>query len=188
MAKKIIFTAISLFLIWQSYELITKITEVSITSWLLLFFVAWVINMFVTGVFAIPGFVLPTQRLMPEAYYQIRQPKRLLRWYRILRVEYFRKGLLATLWRSKKQQKAYFDGTAAGMEHLRLKSKKSEFGHLLPFVLLMGVAIFFIAKGQPKLGIFTAFINFIGNFYPVLLQRHHRWRIERIQHRYSRLG
>ena len=185
MIKKIVFAGISVLLIWQSYELISKIGEVKISSWLLIIFVAWVINMFVTGIFAIPGFVLPTQRLMPDTYYRIRRPERLLRWYQLLRVDSFRKALLATPWRNKARQKAYFDGTTAGLDTLKLQSKKSEFGHLMPFIILNGVAVYFLFRGQLTLGLATAVFNFIGNFYPVLLQRHHRWRIGRIYQRFS---
>jgi hypothetical protein len=34
------------------------------------------------------------------------------------------------------------------------------------------------------LAFFTLLLNFVGNFYPILLQRHHRMRIDIIKRRF----
>jgi hypothetical protein len=47
--------------------------------------------------------------------------------------------LLATLWKRKKQRKEYFNGTKNGIANMVEQSMKSEFGHLIPFVLLAGI-------------------------------------------------
>lgn len=181
MLKKISFITLSLFLIWQSYKLVGHLGQVSINSFLLTIFLAWIINMFITGIFAFPGFVLPTQNLLPEAYYQIHSPNVLKAWFDRLGVKTFRKILLATLWRNQEQRKGYFNGRKKGMDQLWTKSKKSEFGHLLPFIILNGVAIFFLFREHYLLAIATASINFLGNFYPILLQRHHRMRLTKLR-------
>lgn len=54
---------------------------------------------------------MPTERLLPQAYYAVRNPRQLLWWFRTFRVELFRKFLLVTLWRNKQKGKEYFDGT-----------------------------------------------------------------------------
>lgn len=185
MLKRVLFVSFSIFLIYMSFDTVSAIAKVKKIEWPWIIVVSWVINMLVTGIFAISGFVLPTQRLLPDSYYAIHQPKRLLKYFRLLRVEIFRKFLLATLWRSKQQNKTYFDGTAAGMTHLEVQSQKSEFGHLIPFLLLIFISLFFVLQGKIALGVSTLIINILGNFYPVLLQRHHRWRISRIRQRYQ---
>lgn len=60
---------------------------------------------------------------------------------------------------------------------------KSEFGHLIPFLILSIVSIYLLMVGLSKLAVFTLLINVIGNFYPIILQRHHRMRIQLIEER-----
>jgi hypothetical protein len=180
MIKKILLTAASIFLIWQSYNLITQIHHVATDNWGVIIFVGWVLNMFITGIFAFAVFAYPAQRLLPQSYYKIKRPERLKKWFQILKVEVFRRFLLATFWRNKAQQKRYFNGKKEGLNNLIMQAESSEFGHILPFLLLGFLTVYLITIGLWKLAIATFLFNIIGNFYPVLLQRHHRMRIERI--------
>ena len=148
----------------------------------------WIISLFITGIFAFSGFAWPTQRLLPEAYYHIYHPKRLKQVGKAINVELFRKMLLATLWKSKERQKEYFDGTKEGLANLETQSKKSEFGHLIPFVLISVLSVYWLSTGQVKLGIATFLINIIGNLYPVVLQRNHRMRIQVLKRRAASKG
>jgi len=186
MTKKILLIAASLLLIWQSYNTVGNLIGTNIQSWPLLIFVAWVLNMFITGIFAFSGFALPTHRLLPNSYYQIKQPKRLLSVFKTLKVELFRKFLVATFWKKEDQRKRYFDGKLAGINHFEEQSQKSEFGHLIPFIILNLLGIFFITQHSIALGIAIILINFLGNFYPIILQRHHRLRITAIKKRMER--
>lgn len=186
MIKKILFSLASIFLILQSYKLLTTIENFKMESFGLVIFIAWLINMFITGIFAFAGFAFPTQKLLPKSYYKIYHPKKLKKIYKILRVDLFRQMLLATLWKSKTQRKKYFNGKKSGIPNLIKQSMKSEFGHLIPFVIISFISAYLIAIGLIKLGIFTLLINFMGNFYPIILQRHHRMRIEIIRKRQQR--
>lgn len=185
MLKKILLSIATLFLIWQSYKLLINLHTLNSTSWWTIVFIAFIINLFITGIFAFSGFAFPTQKLMPKSYYQIHNSKRLKKSYKWLRVDVFRNALLATFWKSKKQREKYFNGKRNGISNLILQSKKSEFGHLLPFVIIIIISIYLIIIGLIKLGISTLLINFIGNFYPILLQRHHRMRIEILEERWQ---
>lgn len=184
--KKIFLSSISIFLIWQSYELISKLHEVVIHSWAIIILVAWTINMFVTGIFAFSGFAFPTQKLLPPGYYEIRHPARLKQVFQWLGVEWFRRALLHTLWKSEKQRKGFFDGKKTSISMLEEQSTKSEFGHTIPFVIICLLSIYLLALGLNKLGLCTLLINIIGNLYPVILQRHHRMRIQAIMGRRNR--
>lgn len=181
--KKVLLTLAAFFLIWQSYDLLRHIDRLETDSWVLLVFTAWVINMFITGIFAFTVFAYPAHRLLPASYYKIGQPEKLKKIHSWLKVEWFRKALLATLWRGKKQRKKYFNGKQEGIDQLDGQSMKSEFGHLLPFVILTGVSVYLVAAGQGWLGLLTFLINVPGNFYPILLQRHHRMRTQAIRER-----
>lgn len=161
--------------------MIVQIHRFESTNWATMVFIGWIINMFITGIFAFLTFALPIQKLLPDSYYKVRQPKRLKKWYKILKVDWFRQFLLATIWRNKAQQKGYFDGTKEGLTNLIERADKSEFGHILPFVIINIISIYLITINLYGLAIPTILFNIFGNFYPVLLQRHHRMRIQRIQ-------
>ena len=141
---------------------------------------AFLINLYITGIFAFAGFALPTQKLMPSNYYKIQNPKRLKNWYQKLGVENFRKFLLATFWKNEERHKRFFDGTAKGIEVFSIQTKKAEFGHLIPFVLISVLCIFLIKTQMWYLIGVTMIINIFFNFYPIILQRHHRTRIARL--------
>jgi hypothetical protein len=183
MLKKIFLSIASLFLLLQSYKLLADIDKLESNSWGFLIFIAWIINLFITGVFAFAGFAFPTQKLMPKKYYKIYHPKKLKQVYKVLQVDLFRKMLLATLWKSKAQRKKFFDGKKEGISNLEVQSMKSEFGHLIPFIIICLVCIYLFAIGLNKLGLITLLINWLGNFYPIILQRHHRMRIEILRRR-----
>ncbi len=188
MVKKIALTLMSVFLILQTYKLMAKIDEFEIESLALTIFIAWIINMFVTGIFGFAGFAWPTERLMPNAYYRIRAPRKLKKLCKLVGVESFRKMLLATLWRSKELRAKHFDGTASGITNFDVQSKKSEFGHVIPLILLTFIAVYLIVIGKVVLGIITLGFNLLGNLYPVLLQRHHRMRLDVLKRRYASKG
>ena len=155
-------------------------------SWGSIIFSAWIVNLYITGIFAFAGFAIPTQKLLPKSYYKIYQPKWLRKTFELLRVNRFRDMLLATLWRSKKQRKKYFNGNKNGFSNLAEQSMKSEFGHLIPFLIISIVSIYLIWIGAIKLGVTSLLINVIGNLYPIILQRHHRMRILLIMNRQGR--
>jgi hypothetical protein len=186
--KKLFFTAMSLFLVWQSQQWLTGLHSWRPTTIWGSLLTAWLLNLFVTGIFAFAGFAWPVERLLPGAYYLVRYPTRLRWWYEWLRVEWFRQALLATLWRSKAQRATHFNGKASGLAQLERQSRKAEFGHLLPFVLLLGVSGYLAYLGACLLAFFTLLINIVGNLYPVLLQRYHRLRLQRLRARYPAVG
>jgi hypothetical protein len=185
MTKKILLSIASAFLALQSYKILAVIHTLETESWGLLLFIAWIINLIITGIFAFLVFAFPTQKLLPQSYYTIHSPNRLKKIYDLLQVDLFRKVLLATLWKSQKQRKKYFNGQRNGITNLTEQSMKSEFGHLVPFVILCLVSTYLLLIGKMKLGTLTLLINIIGNLYPVLLQRYHRMRILAIRKRRS---
>ncbi len=141
---------------------------------------AFVLNLFITGIFALLGFAYPTSNLLPSAYYRIRQPEKLARMYRLLGVEQFRWLLLRFFWGKQKHRKRYFDGTKAGLQHFEMQTRQSEFGHLAAFVAIAVVSVFVLYRGHVAIFGFTTLINVVGNFYPIVLQRHHRIQIGRL--------
>ncbi|WP_167610824.1 hypothetical protein [Maribellus sediminis] len=147
------------------------------------FLLAFLLSMFITGVFAIVGFAWPTSQIFPRSFYTLKNPGILKKAYRILGVDLFRKALLIFFWGRKKNRKKYFDGTRKGLQNFIHQSKQSEFGHFASFVSIALVSFLLLAKGMFLLVAFLTLINVIGNFYPVILQRYHRLRIDKVQSR-----
>ena len=144
---------------------------------------AWVLNMIITGAFAFMVFAWPAAKLLPDAYYEISNPSSLKSIFKLLGGERFRKFLLLTFWKNKSRQKEYFTGKKSGLLGLDFQSRQSEFGHLLPFVILLITSGLLIWENLYVLAFLTLVFNIAGNFYPILLQRHHRMRISSILQR-----
>lgn len=179
--QRILFIGMSIFLVWHLTGIITGLKFVENPSLGLQLFFAFLFNLWITGVFAFAGFALPTQKLMPSKYYEINNPKKVNRWFKKLKGEWFRKFLLATVWRKKTDQKKFFDGTISGINDFEIQTKKSEFGHLIPFILIIILCVYFGIRGFWWAVFFTMLVNVIFNFYPILLQRHHRSRLMRLK-------
>jgi len=113
-------------------------------------------------------------------YYKIRYPKQLLKFGEIIGVHLFQKFLLLTFWRDKNQRKRYFDGTKAGIRNWIKESKSSEIGHLIPYTILFGLSIWSLLLGFWKMALINFILNIFANFYPIVLQRMHRARINKI--------
>jgi len=166
---------------FQSTKLLMGLEFIENPSWKLQLFFALIANLFITGIFAFAGFALPTEKLMPAKYYEIKNIKKLKFWFEKLKGEWFRKFLLATVWRKKTDQKKFFDGTISGIKHFEVQTHKSEFGHLIPFFLITILCVYFAIRDFWWAVFFTMLVNVIFNFYPILLQRHHRSRLARLK-------
>jgi len=182
MIRKVLFPLISLFLVYRSLELFEQVynTHSSELSWPIILIISFILNLFITGIFAFPGFAFETSRLLPNGYYQVRHPKLLGSVYKILGVKFFRAFLLFAFWGKEKNRKKYFDGTKAGLENFDIQTRQSEFGHLVALITILLVSALLLLRGHRHLFILTTAINFISNFYPVVLQRVHRIQIQRV--------
>ena len=185
LAKTILFTAISLFLGWQSVKLVGNMFLVREQAVLLQIFMAVLLNLFITGTFAFIGFVLPTYQLLPASYYRIKNERSVRKWYRNFKVDWFRNFLLATFWKNKKQQSDFFDGSRKGIDHLMTESKKAEFGHLCPAIIIYLVSLALLIDRYFLMAFIALIINLFFNVYPILLQRQHRMRITVMKARYA---
>lgn len=179
--KKVIFPIFSLFLLFVSSQLVKGIFFLKAPleySNQIIF--ALLLNLYLTGVFAFIGFAYKSSLLLPSSYYQINNPKKLLRIYKKIGVKYFRRALMISFWGKSKNRKKYFNGRRSGIVNLTYQSKQSEFGHLAAMVLIFLASFSAAASKQFVLFFMINAINIIANFYPVILQRHHRLRINKI--------
>lgn len=183
MSKKILFTLFSFFLIYRSFELIKQINYSSPNElgWTTILVISFILNLFITGIFAFLGFAFLTNKILPNSYYKIKNPKKLVSIYKIMRVDYFKFLLLKFFWGKDKNRKKYFDGTKTGIDNFDTQTRQSEFGHLSAFIIIQIVSFGILIKGHIAIFGLTTIINLIGNVYPIILQRTHRIQIERLK-------
>ena len=181
MIKKIFFILLSIFLIFQSVKMMNGITEETAFGrfWPAIIF-SFIICLYITGIFAFAGFALPTHKLLPASYYKIKNSKQLNKYYQLLRADIFKKLLIKFFYGKPKNKNAYFDGKKSGIAHFITNTKKSEFGHLMPLILVLLITIYVALHQKWWLTTGLLFFNILGNFYPILVQRHHRARLTRM--------
>lgn len=181
--KKILFLLFSLFLTYQSYKLVETLwhAQPKELGWSLHLVFAVLINLFVTGIFAFPGFVLSTNQLLPEKYYAIGKPGRLNQVSRVLQINSYKKFLLFIFWGKENNRKRYFNGSRSGLEHFDYQTRQSEFGHIAAGAVVQVVTFAIAIKGHLLFALLSTTINLIFNIYPALLQRVHRMQLNRIK-------
>jgi len=180
--KKLLFSLMSVFLIYQSVKLLDSLSKHGPESLGFLECLLWayILCLFITGVFAFPGFVFQLYALLGKSYYRIVRPKVLKAVFKNLGVEYFRRGLMLFFWGSKKNRAKFFSGGKDGLQNLIIQTKQSEFGHVGGFLAVTAAIIYLLCYQHYLLAGLCFLINIVGNLYPVILQRHHRMRIERM--------
>ena len=179
LAKKIIFSLFTLFLVFRTVELLRHVSysrpiDFNLGESLL---VAFLLCLFITGIFAFPGFVFPTSRVMPDRYWKATNPKRLNYFFDLLGVETFKSIMVILFWGKPKHQKRYYDGTREGLQNFLYQTQQSEFGHLGAWIVISLVSVFLLVRQYFLISSVLMLLNLIANLYPVILQRHHRIRI-----------
>lgn len=111
MLKKILYILATLYLVSQSARLIAGFPVIKVSSFIGIIILAFVINLYITGVFAFLSFTFGVENTLPNSYYKIKSPQFLSKFFKYIGGEYFRIFLLNTFWASKKQRNKYFDGT-----------------------------------------------------------------------------
>lgn len=180
--KKIAYSLFSLFLLYRSIELLRHLYYSSPIDFRFgeSVLIAFLITLFITGVFAFPGFVFPTSNVMPKSYWTPKNKNQLNSIFSALGVNTYKSIIVLLFWGRKANQKKYYNGTRKGLEDFNFQTKQSEFGHLCAFILIIFVSILLLVKGYFLLVFLMALINIIANLYPIILQRHHRIRIYRL--------
>lgn len=180
--KKLIFSLFSVFLGYRSYQIILALIAKKATDFNFPeeFAISFMLTLFVTGIFAFPGFAIPTSKLLPNSYYQIKNPKRLNQIYHLLGVNYFRSLLLIFYYNKKKPRKKFFNSKRNGISKFSYQTKQSEFGHLGAFITISLCSIVLLVHNFYFMVLLIMLINTIGNLFPVVLQRYHRMRIDQL--------
>jgi len=180
--KKILHIIFSTFLIWQTIMLVDRILADRPTDFSDKLLDSIFINLFVTGIFTIV-YAFPVYRLLPARYYKISNPRLLKVFGQIIRIDLFKKLVLNTIWTKKQNKRYYFNGLRNGFKDFEKTTKEGEFGHLIGFCIVMILTIIIGFKTEILFALMILFVNLIFNFYPFLLQRFHRLRIDELKNR-----
>jgi hypothetical protein len=140
------------------------------------------VNLFVTGIFTIV-YSFPVYRLLPTKYYSIQNPRFLKHCGQIIQIDLFKKLLIRTIWNKNQNKKYFFNGYRNGFNDLEISTMKSEFGHFMGFCIVMILTILIGYKTDFLIAIMIFIVNIFFNFYPVLLQRFHRLRLNELRNR-----
>ena len=176
--QKCLLVSFSAFLIWQSIQLVCNIAEVTHATTLGdILAQAILLNLFITGIFLV-GYALPLQRLLPDSYYRSVGSKAFSSACSILKVELFRKMLRLTFWRPRNNRKHFFNGKKSGLAQFEMNTRISESSHVLAFAIITALSFYLAAVANINLAIIATLINVVFNFYPAMLQRYHRSRLQ----------
>jgi hypothetical protein len=129
------------------------------------------------AVVAWSSFVLPLRGLPRfDAYFKQRAWERSGRVYRWLGVPQFRalvrRGLLSRF--NRALPSAWHSGDP---ERIERETRAAEGGHGIAFVIVLGLALGALVRGDPARAAWLAVLDIPINLYPVLLQRDHRHRL-----------
>jgi len=142
------------------------------------------VNLFVTGIFTIV-YSFPVYKLLPERYYSINNPRLLKIVGQIIQIDLFKKLLINTIWNKKQNKKYFFSGFRDGFSDLDISTRKSEFGHFVGFCVVMVLTILIGFKKDISIAVIIFIINILFNFYPFMLQRFHRFRLNELKNRFA---
>lgn len=180
--KKIMHIIFSSFLVWQTIMLVERLLRNQSSEFLSMFLDAIFLNLFVTGIFTIV-YSFPVYRVLPESYYSIHNPRLLKTVGQIIQIDLFKKLLTKTIWNKKQNKKYFFSGLRNGFGDLEISTMKSEFGHFTGFCIVMVFAILFAIKSSYSIAVMILIVNIFFNFYPFMLQRFHRLRLNELKSR-----
>lgn len=169
--KTVLFLLFSTFLAYRSWELFAFLISENGLSLVVVFICTFLLNLFITGVFAFPSFVLPLYRVLPSKYYRIKHPKRVQFLFKLFGASLYKHLLIVFFWGRAENKRNFFSGSKSGLENLVIRSKQAEAGHLLPALIISFLSFVLLLNGHLDYFLFTMLINILGNFYPILLQR-----------------
>jgi hypothetical protein len=99
--------------------------------------------------------------------------------YEHVGIDFFRKILVLIGWEKLNKKNNPIEKNTQALNHFLHQTKKSELGHLLIFIIVMGMTVFVAITMGAKSALWLLLLNVVLNLYPVLLQRYNRPRLVR---------
>ncbi len=141
------------------------------------FLFAWVLN------FMLMMFVLMFTETLKSActsnYFKEQNWEQKGKIYEQLGIHLFRKLLVLVGWEKLNKKENPVKNNLAALVHLEYRTKQSELGHLIIFFIVGGFSIYVAIRYSFSASAWLIFLNLVLNFYPILLQRYNRPRLQR---------
>lgn len=147
------------------------------------FLFAWILNFLLMVV--VLYFTESTKPKLTSNFFESKKWEKEGRIYEWVGINFFRKLLVIIGWEKLNKTNNPVKKDLNTLIQLEYNTRKSEFGHILIFIIVLAVTIFVTIQFSMKETIWLIILNVILNVYPILLQRYNRPRIKRLMIKYS---
>lgn len=142
------------------------------------FVFAWVLNLLLMSLFLYVDEIFHLQ--LTSSYFSTKAWEKQGKIYHLFGIHIFRKLLVITGWEKLNKPVNPVNKALKSLEHLELGTRKSEFFHLMIFIIVLGFTIFVAIRHGFVQSLWLLVLNLILNFYPVILQRYNRPRLQKL--------
>lgn len=99
--------------------------------------------------------------------------------YKRLGINVFRKLLVWVGWEKLNKKSNPVEKSTKALLQLHYRTKQSEFGHIVIFVIVFGFTVFVALEFGFVESLWLLFLNILLNLYPIFVQRYNRPRLSR---------
>jgi hypothetical protein len=138
---------------------------------------AWALNFLL--MLCVLAFTEMLKSQLASSYYNEKGWERRGKIYEPLGINFFRKLLVVIGWEKLNKKSAPIEKNIKALTNLRYQTKKSELGHVIILIIVLGFNVFVAFKFGLLKSMWLLILNVIFNLYPIFLQRYNRPRIER---------
>jgi hypothetical protein len=138
---------------------------------------AWALNFLL--MICVLAFTEALKSQLTSSYYNEKGWERRGKIYEPLGINFFRKLLVWIGWEKLNKKATPIEKNTKALMNLRYQTKKSELGHVIIFIIVLGFNVFVAFKFGVLKSLWLLILNVLLNLYPIFLQRYNRPRIER---------
>lgn len=170
MRKPLLLILITIFSVGSVYALVHYIKMDG-------FSFAWALNFLL--MFCVLAFTETLKSNLTCSYYNEKEWERRGKIYEPLGINFFRKLLVWTGWEKLSKKANPIEKNTQALMHLQYQTKKSELGHVIILIIVLGFNVFVAFKFGVFKSLWLLILNVLLNLYPIFLQRYNRPRIEK---------
>ena len=138
---------------------------------------AWVLNLMLMMVtLAVMQALRPA---LASTYYDSKTWEAEGRMYKWIGIDTFRRLLVLIGWERFNKHSVRVNRKAEAIQHLEYTSRQSALGHIIIFVIVLGIAIIVAYVYGIRASMWLMSLNILLNAYPMMLQRYNRPRYQR---------
>ena len=160
--------------------ILVLIVIIAVASWQGIdsFVFAWVLNFML-----MTSLLYMTETFRPDlnsSYYNSKSWEEKGKIYEVFGVKYFRKLLVLVGWEQLNKAKNPVNKKILTLGNLEYKTRQSEFGHSVIFVIVLIINLIVAIKFGFIKSLWLLVLNILLNIYPIFVQRYNRPRLRRL--------